>query len=241
MTDHADILDQVRQANPIPGDGLPQFDEASSRRMLEAITAGQSRRRRIASGRARIGLGLVAVAGAAVAAAVTLTSHSSAPSRLGHSGQFQLVWPATIAAPLGPQANQVSLADAPAALGAPVTLPNSSMASSANLGTLWTANYGGDNTVVAVTFPQAGLIVEYERPAQTPPAIYPTLAQEHPNFMSVTDLNGVPALEVAQNSNQSAADLSSVEFVAGGTQITVLGHDDEATLKSVAQSILDNA
>ncbi len=120
-----------------------------------------------------------------------------------------------------------------------MTLPNYSGASQGDVGTIWTARYGSDDTIVAVTFPKAGLIVEYQRPPQTPSAIYQTLAEDHPKMFRVVDLNGVPALATLQNSDQSQTNFGSVEFVVGDTQIAVLGHYDQATLKSVAQSIVD--
>ena len=224
---------------------IPAPDEETRRRIYAYATSeppgrwqGATRRLSLPPLRLRFAVPAVAVICAAVAAVVMLTGPASPPGQSGSAGQFLLVPPATLAQPLGPSAPQVSLADAPSALGGPVTLPNSSLASSANVGTVWTVNYGGDNAVVAIAFPQAGLIVEYERPVQTPPTIYQTLAQEHPNSFSDTDLNGVPGLAIRQNSDQTGANFGAIEFVVGGTQIVVMGHYDEAALAAVARSII---
>jgi hypothetical protein len=242
MTNHADALEQLSRANPVTSDEPPRLDEDAARRMLASIIPGVSGRKRSDSRRTRIGLGLLAAAvGAAIAAAVTLTGQSRSPGHSRSADQSLLVPRATLAQPLGPSSTQVTLADGTSALGGPLTLPDSTLASSANAGPVWTANYGGNDAVVAVTFPQTGLIIEYARPVQTPSSLYQTLAQEHPSSMSAIDLSGQPALAVAQNSDQTGTSFGSVEFVAGGTQITVLGHYNQATLKSVAQSILARA
>lgn len=231
---------------------LSEIRRESERRGLSLTSFPQ---RRVASVRPVLAIGVAVVAAAAIAVAVTLTGQSSSPRQgpagilcpgsgtglLGGCAGALLVRPVTIDQPLGPQASQISLADAPTALGGPVTVPNTALASSANVGSVWTANYGGDDAIVAVTFPQAGLVVEYQRPVQTPPSIYQSLAQEHSSLMSVTDLSGVPALVVAQNSDQTGTNFGAVEFVSGGTTIGVLGHYDEATLKTVAQSIVDQS
>jgi hypothetical protein len=55
----------------------------------------------------------------------------------------------------------------------------------------------------------------------------------------VIDLNGIPGLATAQNSDQTGQNFGAVEFVVDGTQVDVVGHYDEATLEAVSQSIVD--
>jgi hypothetical protein len=95
------------------------------------------------------------------------------------------------------------------------------------------------STAVAVTFPAQGLEVQYLRP----PLVHPlanfneSLKQEPGSQVRYLD-NGVPALATAANGNG----WGSVEFVTGGTIITVMGPTlSEAFAQSIAQSILDRA
>jgi hypothetical protein len=190
-----------------------------------------------------IGLALVAVA---VAAGVTLTGQNAASGQKATGGQYLsrgLEAPPTLAHPL-PGGTQISAADAAKTLGAPAVLPNSSLANPSNRGSVWARTVPGHEYDLAITFPSAGIIVQYDRPVpypEPPAQMYQTEANQNPDSMSATDLGGVPALVTQQNSDQPGTNFGSIEFVIGGTRIAVLGHYDQATLKSVAQSIVDQA
>jgi hypothetical protein len=240
MTSLGDAFEQLREANPVVSEDLPSIDESTARRMLEAIIVRGSQRRGWTSHRGQLALALaVGITGASIAAGVAITGQS-APSE---HHLFRLAQPPpTVAQPLGPTGMRTSLADAAKTLGGPVVLPNSSLANSSNWGSVWERNVPGHEYNVAVTFPSAGIILQYERPVpypEPPAEMYQTEAQQQPDSMSAIDLNGVPALATQQNSDQLGTNFGSIEFVKGGTRIAVLGHYDEATLEGIAQSIVD--
>ena len=245
MTSYDETLDKLRRANPISMDALPLMEESVGEQILRSIVA-ETGRHGARRSHVRIGLAVtLASAVAVIAAAVTLTVSHSGGHALVHGGP--LLEPApTLAQPLGSAATQVSLADAAGKLGGSVVLPSSSLVSPSDLGSVWVQQDGGagGDTNVAVTFPSAGLIVQYERPVpypEPPAAMYAAEAAQFPDSMSVTDVNGVPALATRQDSDQYGTNFGAIEFVVGGTRIAVLGHDDEATLKSVALSIINRA
>jgi hypothetical protein len=140
---------------------------------------------------------------------------------------------------------QIPLAGASSALGASVVLPNTSTVSPADAGTTWTASLheaatGDSSATVAVTFPRQGIIIDYTRPVPyaDPQANYAGFADGHPDLAQAIDLNGVPALAIAQNSNSFGSNVGSVEFVTNGTKIVVMGHYNRAALTGIAASIL---
>ena len=47
--------------------------------------------------------------------------------------------------------------------------------------------------------------------------MYAAEAAQFPDSMSVTDVNGVPALATRQDSDQYGTDFGAIEFVVGGT------------------------
>ena len=109
---------------------------------------------------------------------------------------------------------------------------------------MWTRTAPGDERDVAVTFPRVGLIIQYERPVpypKPPATTYQAEADQFPNLMSVTSLNGVPALATKQDADQLGTNFGAIEFVSGGTRIAVLGHYDLATLENVARSIVNQS
>lgn len=151
---------------------------------------------------------------------------------------------ATLDQPLGLNGRQVaSQAAAAAALGGPLTLPDLASVKPADAGAFWVASAsdgaGTTRTGAAVTFPTQGLIVRYTRPPVPDPlANYQGFVSQSPGAQVVYLKGGVPALAQArQPSDQSS--WGSIEFVVGGANVVVMGHDDQATLVDVAQSILD--
>lgn len=160
--------------------------------------------------------------------------------------RMSLVPPVSLQAPL-PLGHLSTLADAASKLGTAIPLPSATSGSGAqvsasSVGSVWVQqDDGGADTNVAVTFPSAGLIVQYERPVpypQAPAAMYQAEAKQFPNLMSVTDLNGVPALVTTQNSDQTGANFGAIEFVVSGTRVAVLGRYDTATLRTFAAPLL---
>lgn len=155
----------------------------------------------------------------------------------------------TVAHPLAPSANQVTLAAASSALdsstsstpASSLVLPSTTSVQPSEAGPVWEAT-AGSQTTVAVTFPAQGLIVEYLRPAPytDPQTGYEQLAQGI-NASQVVDLNGTPALVIQQDSDQTGANFGVVAFEVDGSEVRVMGHDTSSTLEQLAQSILDQS
>jgi hypothetical protein len=175
------------------------------------------------------------------------TLRQVAQSILGQEGgASQVIGPAgavaTMDHPLGGFGQPVSSTAAVSALGGPVTLPDTARVTPSDAGAFWAATTSSDgesSVSVAVTFPAQGLIIQYLRPPIPHPlANFQSFVRDNPGS-SVIDLNGTPARAIAQTPDPSS--WGSIEFVAGGTTIAVMGQADEATLQPVAQSILDRS
>jgi hypothetical protein len=154
-----------------------------------------------------------------------------------------IVPPISIEAPL-PFGQRTTLVDASAKLGTAIAVPIIAQVSPSKIGSVWVEQAPtGDDTNVAVTFPAAGLIVQYERPVQypeSPLAMYRAEAADLPG-KNVISMNGVPAVETEQNSDDTGSNFGSIEFVASGTRIAVLGHYNESTLRPFAEALLEAA
>lgn len=239
----------------------PRQLEAQKQHLLSAIT-GEPERRRLALPslpqlRLRFAVPVAAAVCVAAVVAVVFTGtlggssahrpNSTVWSAYGPSVNqgpgsqgADTAFTATMAQPL-PNGRQISLADAPGELGAPVTLPSSSLVQPSALGPVWVAGQSPVLTV-AVTVPSQGLIFEYTRPAPTDPsATYQAIAQETPNIFQFIHLSGVPTLTAKENSDDTGHNFGSVIFVSGGVEIRVMGHTDQATLESLALSILSQS
>lgn len=227
MTEH-DAMTLLAEANPVRVEDLASLD------LPDRVHGRRPSRRFVLA---------AAVAAAAVTASLigVFAFGGSPHAREGIRSAGPL---ATLAHPLThPDAREVTLIDARRALGAPIVLPNSALAGPSDVGAIWTQSEG-PVTDVAVTFPGPAVIVGYSRPVEypeVPAAMYATEAKQSPHSMSTISLDGVPALATAQNSDQLHQNFGSIEFVIDGTQVMVLGHYDEATLQSVAQSIVDHS
>jgi hypothetical protein len=151
----------------------------------------------------------------------------------------------TVAHPLADGAQQMTLAEAAAAFGASLTLPNTSLVHPSDAGPVWELSSGGSATgsgaskTVAITFPAQGLIVEYLRPAlySNPSSGYQELSSGIP-WSNVVDLSGTAALAIRENSDETGTNFGVVAFEFNGNEVRVMGHDDEATLEAIAKSIL---
>ena len=154
----------------------------------------------------------------------------------------------TLAHPLGlPGAEQVSLSDAVSALGGRLVLPDTPQASPTDVGTVWLSGpnlgptLGNSRAVAAVTFPAAGVWVNYQQSDLYTDDVlleYQAGARQDPSTFHVIDLNGVPALASVQGPDQTSYGI--VEFEAAGVGVTIFGHD-ATTLRAIAQSIVDRS
>jgi hypothetical protein len=160
--------------------------------------------------------------------------------------------------PVMPQPpRSIPITDLSLTIGAPVALPMTSLvqptdAKSANAEGVCpvVSTTGIDGACfVTVRFPSQPLTVEYNRPTGQPgPAGFAadvqTMKQEaarHPGSgrADLLDLNGVPAMFSTGDYSLGAEGTASIHFIVGETAITIYGDQDEATLQTLAQSILD--
>jgi len=176
---------------------------------------------------------------------------------VGQGGTGDLLVPLpTLTHPLGfpPLAKQTTLSDATAALGTPIVLPNASFIQPSDAGPVWIDNLHDKEgnpvvTNVAVTFPTQGVIVGYTRPAPSDgsAAHFQAMAQSMPSPSGasegsvITLSGGVPALAVQQNSDDTGHNFGSIIFNMAGSEVRVMGHNDEATLQAMAPSILNQS
>jgi hypothetical protein len=135
----------------------------------------------------------------------------------------------------------VSLRKAATALGGSILLPDTANVSASDIGAVWMNQAHGEETqtAVAVTFPTQRLIISYEEPA-VPPALIRRWGQHRHGAKSLVKLvwlAGVPADAYPQRPES----WGSIQFVARGATTVVLGHTDEASLRAVAQSMVDRA
>ena len=181
---------------------------------------------------------IVAVAGA-VTFVASRSYTTSPPSVL--SGPLGPLDAPTLERPLAPEAVKVTLAQASRKLGGPVTLPDSPIVKASDAGAVWAASFNAGKpdaeVAIAVTFPARDLIIRYGRPAMADPlSTYESAMQDTPGSKVIYLRAGTPAMAIAALPDSSG--WGSIEFVSGGTVIVVMGHDDEATLERVANSIL---
>lgn len=146
-------------------------------------------------------------------------------------------------------AKQVTLEEAAALLGVPLVLPNTTFVNPSEVGSVWEIGKGPPSpTTVAVTFPSQGVIVGYTRPAPSDGSAAHFQAMTHsmpsPSGGSegrVISLSGVPALAVQENSDDTGHNFGGTFFNMDGSEVGVMAHDDEATLESLALSILSQS
>lgn len=167
---------------------------------------------------------------------------------IGPTGTLGPGFTLSIKQPL-PGGTQVSLGDAAAALGRPIVLPDSGDVTPSTVGAVWanTPHLGPTGTgsaVVAVTFPTAGVWVNYQTGevsyGDDVLLDYQAEARDDSSTFQVVDLNGVPALAAAQGPDQTITN-GSVRFDAGGVTVTVFGRSDQTTLQAIARTIIDRS
>ena len=135
---------------------------------------------------------------------------------------------------------KVTLQQAAGVLGASLVLPDTPLVGPADVGPVWAVSGGPTMGTAAVTYPAQRLIVYYVRPsAQSDPAAgYRAIAKELSGAQEI-ELDGTPALAIPQNSDDTGANFGVVAFTVDGIEIRVMGHNDEATLETIARSILE--
>ena len=100
-------------------------------------------------------------------------------------------------------------------------------------------NGGRSSIVVAVTFPKQEMYILYEKTRMAHPLAYlkGAVHSERSNGSRLIRLSGVPAWAVPDTSGRSSWGM--IQFIDGGAMIQVTGHTDLASLRAVAQSIVD--
>ena len=151
----------------------------------------------------------------------------------------------TLAHPLA-CARRTTLSHASSALEGRLVLPNSALVRPSDAGVVWMVHSGrpsAGTTNVAVTFPSRRVIVEYERPAPSNgSAAHFQAVAKGMRHAQVVRLGGrVPALVVKQNSDSDGHNFGVIIFNLAGSEIRVMGHNDEPTLEASALSILNRS
>ena len=143
---------------------------------------------------------------------------------------------------------QTTLAAAQAAFGPSLVLPQTAVVGPSDAGPLWMASQGA-TTAVAATFPAEGMIMEYIKPAPSDGSAlhFQSMTESMPSRNGgsegqvITLKGGVPALAVAENSDDMGTNFGEIIFNVAGTEVRVMGHNDEATLQGIAESILSRS
>ncbi len=227
-----DELARLAEANPVriedlDDSALPGFGPRSSpgRRLVTAVV--------LASVVAALLLGVVLFG---------ISPHSQRGSTIGTAdGPTGIQTMAqAIKAPIG-GGKRVTLANAAAAIDAPVVLPNTSLVRPADAGPVWAWSNGADGLVV-VTYPGKVLVIRYQRPfvGGDPLSTFTSVSKEIPSSHLIR-LGGVPALAIPPNPDYHQIHFGRILFESNNLEIEVWGNYDEATLQSVAQSIVDRS
>jgi hypothetical protein len=143
---------------------------------------------------------------------------------------------------------QTTLSAAQAALGPSLILPQTAVLRPSDAGSIWIASQGS-TTAVAATFPAQGMIVMYIKPAPSDGSAshFQSMTGSMPSRNGgsegqvITLSGGVPALAVQENSDDTRANFGVIVFNLAGAEVRVMGHNDEATLQGLAESILSRA
>jgi hypothetical protein len=188
----------------------------------------------------RLGLAAILAAGIAFAVVQLARPHGHGTVR---GGSLAAQGPArpTVSTPLlyGP-AEKTTMATAVCTLGVSVPSPNTPDVQPADAGAVWRMSLRNERWM-AVTFPSHDLYITYHRPSVLPDDPTKSFQGDAAALQSarVVELKGMtPALEIDQNSDVTGSNYGSVEFLAKGTEVRVMGHADAATLEAIAQSIL---
>ena len=200
-----DVMTRLSEANPVRFADLP---EGSAETLDSIVARRRPKRRRVLIA----AMATMVAAAAAAAAAGAFRGSSTRVLGLGVGGRPSVERPLL-------SGSQVSLVGASATLGRPIVLPDTSVVSASDAGPVW-MNSGGSVTVIAVTFPNAGLWIDYQRGDNYNDDVllqFRAIARQAPRIFRVIDLRGVPALAGAQNSDQTGTNFGSIEFYAAGS------------------------
>ena len=237
-----DAMTLLADANPVRVEDLREMNLA-----VDSVLATSGRQSR----RLVLAVAAAAVLAASLIGVFAFNGSSSHPSGGHHSIVDRSGVPGVLnprggtpsmAYPLGQCCGkQVSLAEAANALGGPVTLPDTAQVKPSDAGAVQLENSSGDGQKLVdlgISFPKQGLIVQYIQPPISDPLSNYQVAVSNSEGSLIYLNGGVPAL-----TDESQLPVGSpwgfVQFVAGGSTIVVMGHPDEESLQSVAQSILD--
>lgn len=177
---------------------------------------------------------------------------SVGPTGIGPTGPLGYAGPTGAEGPIWTPdgvAKPIALADAPAALGAPVFLPVAYpiYRTSSKVVTAECPDGGITPTSkcnVEVEFPSADYRIRYSRVTYDDPlATYQADVKANPETIKLVYLSGVPALEVPQGAFPDTTIVSRgyIEFVVGGTTVGISAEDDAEAVERVATSIIDQA
>lgn len=136
--------------------------------------------------------------------------------------------------------DSIPLEDVPIALHAPLVLPDTPVVQPSEAAPVAAtdcptgAHTSSPACQVTVDFPSQGLTIRYSRPTSADPvASYQKVVRENTSA-KIVSVNRVPALLVVGQP-------SSIELVAGRTDVTVRGNYDAVPLQVIAESILDRS
>jgi hypothetical protein len=222
-----DTMALLAEANPVRAGELPLDVE-----LVDRIVKGRQPSRRTAV------VGAIALAALAASFAALFAVDGRRPGS-PHGFMLSELPAATVAHPLG-GAPEVTVAQASAAIGQPIVLPDTSFVSPSDAGHAWVSGTF-PNVTAAVNFPTRGLFIEYTAPPPLPDmsASYQAIARQNPHGFETVELHGETALAVKQNTDDTGHNFGGVVFVLNGLEISVFGHYGTAALQSIAQSIFD--
>jgi hypothetical protein len=231
-----DVLALLAEANPVRVDDLAPLE------LPDLTPRPMTRGRLVAS----------AVLATAIAASVggvlvfggtsphrSTSGTSGPPGQTGSKGPIGPPGPApaTVTDPLT-AGKRVTLAEASAAIGQPVVLPDTPLIRPRDAGPVWAWSHD-TRAIAAVTYPAQRLFIDYSRPFAfvDPLRVYTGWSKRNRSFQ-VTRIRGIPAQWVRGNDGTGNND---VDFQLDDLDISVTGPYGKATLRSVAQSIVDRS
>jgi hypothetical protein len=147
----------------------------------------------------------------------------------------RLLFTPTINHPL-PVGKSITLAEAASTLGAAPVMPSDPTANHQNLGTVWGSvthdENGSTERVVALTFPDSGVILVEQRPVPyvDPATNYANFAAQYPSA-HVTSVNGTAALL------NSYGAWNSIELVVDGSRLVLEGPASAEELARIAGTL----
>jgi len=235
-----DVMTLLAKANPVQEDDLAPLD------------VPDRFARRLPNRRLSLAIAVAALAAAALAGAFAFNGHAvrgltgaTGPVGVGCMGPTGATGPTGSTGPTGassPACQPISLADASAALGSPVVLPDTTPASSSDLGKITKECPGpwGKTCEVDVTFPRAGVLIRYEDGGYGNPL---REYRAEGGRSTVVSLSGTPALVFLRNPKDTAGTAwGEIEFQLNGLTIVIVERNPGGpNVQAIAQSIVDRS